>query len=413
MSNPYEIYDLKRNPFPFKAIASLRLEDIGPFVPFKKGITKNLEFLIKATMETKRWIGIPLVGPIGSGKTRLLIHLKDLMKKKYGKKIKCIIIENPGLSLREFYSKFITELIETREIIYIIITKFENEILKILKSNFRTSVTSYLNGESIYLAGNLKKTYEDIKNTFIKDIISDEDVALSLAILSVYYIVNEGVYSPHINFSKEIDLTSDYRAALDFLKGKKISERHADRLGYISRQLSDPRIANYSFASIIKILKLDGTEVVFLFVDQFEKIIEKLSKKDKLDLLDSYRSLIDNNLFNFSAIFGCTTESWVVSEQVNPSFADRFNKTIEIPKIDIVMAKNLVKKYSDLHRISKKYIGTYFPFNEKSIRKILEESDSIRDFLENCFKILYRAAHDKEKKITENLVSKFIRLGII
>ncbi len=399
--NPFQRYGLKNNPFPDPAIISLSEGERMPYVSFNGDLTKRIKTKVADTIQSGRWGGIPLVGPLGSGKTRLLAYLKKELKDEYGDRLICVPIDNPGTDFRTFYSKFISGVLKRKSIEKNILRKFKDD----LRDYFSAGGRKKYHGEEYFeiSSSKLYETYEKICDFLISNEIAlDEDISRSLSILTYNYIIDENIFQNKV-LKENINLTRNHRTAKKFLKGDKIGKRDADELNYTSRKLSKSEIINYSVKSIINTLTLGESEIVFLFLDQFEKTIQNLSEKKFINLLDDYRSLIDSNLFNFSALFACTTESWFEATEANPSFADRFSDAAEIPPMNLEMAKNLVSEYIRAKRTSKEEKEIY-PFTEDGIAKVFEHSDNPRDFLENCHSMIEIAAYEEENIINGEFV---------
>lgn len=403
--NRFTIYGLEYNPFPQVAIAN-RMNP-GPFVVFSKKFMENLKILIDSSIDKKAWGGIPLIGVVGSGKTRLLYEIWNMYR--IYRRVKILIIENPGLSLIDFYAMIVSEVIKDEEFLTAILNRYKENLLHI--------ITKYSQRTLEYPAKkrfNLDRReiiYDTLSELMNKDgLIFDKSIAKSFGIICFYNIVSKkDFFKETVVFSGPIkELVRDYRTATNFLQGHQISESLSARLKYERRRLDEKMIIDFGLKAIINVYRLIGYEMLFLLVDQFERIIEQLSTRRMLNLLDGYRNLIDRNLENLSAIFTCTTESWFESAKAYPSFKDRFTDPVEIPRITLDTARKIVIAYCDQCRISDKYQNDLFPFDEATISYILSKSPTVRDLLEYCHIVLFKASLNKIPKIDEKSVIKLL-----
>jgi hypothetical protein len=229
----------------------------------------------------------------------------------------------------------------------------------------------------------------------------DPSLSKAMAVICTYSVIDKkDLLGKNMRFIGQIkEVEEDYRIARNFLKGVRITRNEANRLGFEDRELSDKMIIDYAIRAFVNVYKSQGCKMLFLLVDQFERVIEQLPTRTMLGLLDSYRSLIDRNLENFSAIFACTTESWFESASAYGSFKDRFTDPVVIPKITLEIAQKLVIAYCDSFRLSDEHKGSLFPFDKDSILFILRKSLSTRDFIENCHMILLKASLKQQSGI--------------
>lgn len=403
--NMFAIYGLKYNPFPQVAIAN-RMNP-GPFVAFDKKFMENIQVLIDSSIDNKAWGGIPLIGVVGSGKTRLLFKIHDTYRSN--RQVKFLTIENPGLSLTEFYAMMINEVTKDEEFLTAIFNRYKENLLHII-SKYSQKTLEYPS-KNLFSLNRREIIYDTLSELMNRDnLILDESIAKSFGIICCYNIVvKKDFFKETVAFSGPIDkLVREYRIAMGFLQGHLIPESFSTALKYKKRQLNGRMIIDYGLKAIINVYRLIGYEMLFLLVDQFERIIEQLPTRSMLNLLDGYRNLIDRNLENLSAVFACTTESWFESAKAYPSFKDRFTDPVEIPRITLDAARKIVIAYCDQCRISDKYQNSLFPFDDSAISYILSKSGTVRDLLENCHIVLFKASLNKIPKIDEKSVIELL-----
>lgn len=403
--NRFARYGLKQNPFPEVAIASR--DEPGPFVTFDEEFMKKLSFLIESSINQKAWGGIPLVGKVGSGKSRLLLEI--YRKYKESKQVKLVPIDNPGLSLKSFYSIIVEEILRDTNVVAFLFSRYKENILEIVRKHGQKMIL--YPSKPVFDLERKEVIYDTLSNLMWEEqIFLDESLGRCFAIIIAYEVVTKKDY-----FRDEISFTGstagifqDQSFAWEFLKGGRLPRNVAARLKCQTQEIEEKNIVNFGVRSLSRLLRLMGFEMIFLLVDQFERVIEQLPTRTMLSLLDGYRSLIDKNLENFSAVFACTTESWFESAKAYPSFKDRFTDPLEIPKIKSDIAKKLVIAFCDRYRISDEYKGSTFPFTDAAISYILERSDTIRDFLENCHMVLLQASIKPLPRITDKNVAQLL-----
>jgi hypothetical protein len=403
--NRYARYGLKQNPFPEVAIASK--DEPGPFVIFDEKFMKRLIFLIESSLSQKAWGGIPLVGKVGSGKSRLLFEIYKRYKES--KQVKLILIDNPGLSLKNFYSVILEEALKDPNLVPFLFHRYRENLLEI--------VTQHGHKTLMYpsaLAFDLEKReviYDALASLMHEEeVFLDESLGRCFAIAITYEIVTKKDYfKDEVSFVGSTEgIFQDHSLALEFLKGGRLPRTVSVRLKCPTQEMEERTIVNFGIKSLCRLFRLMGYGMIFLLVDQFERIIEQLPTRTMLSLLDGYRSLVDKNLENFSAVFACTTESWFESVKAYPSFKDRFTDPLEIPKVTAETARRIVIAFCDPSRISRQYKNSIFPFSEGSISYILEKSDTIRDFLENCHLVLLQASIKLLPKIEDANITGFL-----
>jgi len=403
--NKFARYGLKNNPFPEVAIANF--DDLRPFIPFDEKFMKEIFVLIDSSISQKAWGGIPLVGKIGSGKTRLLFEVYE--RYRQSDRVKLIFVDNPGLSLKDFYAVIVGKVLEDKSLLTFLFQRYKENLMEIISRRPQTSLE--YPSKIIFDISKRGIIYDALNNLMCEEeIFPDQSLARSFAIVLAYEITSKKEYfKDKISFVGSMqELLNDYRSAKDFLDGVRLPRRESARLKFEKRELDERTIINSGIKSLIRIFKLKGYEMLFLLIDQFERVVEQLPTRSMLSLLDGYRSLIDKNLENFSAVFACTTESWFESAAAYPSFKDRFADPAEIPKVTLEVAQKIVVAYCDEYRISSEYKGLPFPFDQKSISYIFTKSETIRDFLENCHMVLLKASLKSVSKIDEKSITQLL-----
>ena len=404
----YKRYDLRSNPFPMKAIAGSGIT--GPFLNISEDVKNRIEEFVSGVLSTKKWGGLPIVGPVGSGKTRMLLKIKEDMESnpQIKRTIAIYYLENPGPDIRVFYGK-VLETIKLNNLIRILAKIYETDLLAKLDSNCQKR-KDVLGNALLYVTADLK-LFDDVTDLFIEKRFSlNQDIAKSLAVLSLEYVMdNISTILPNLRIVRDEKKYQDYRgAAEDYLTGRTISKKDRNLLKLSSSGLSNHEIIKYAFPMILEILMLDEKNMLLILLDEFENIVGSRTKTR--DFLNDLRSVVDNNLLNFSMILGCMVDAWLTSTRTDIGFSERFADSVELPKLKFETAKEIVILYLDAERITDEKRGTIFPFTESAIRYMLANGfDTPRKLLEKCYEMLAKA--DKEtyeinEKTIESLIPK-------
>jgi len=189
-------------------------------------------------------------------------------------------------------------------------------------------------------------------------------------------------------------------AAWKFCIGKTLSKGEAKGLGLVSESLSEDEIVRYVFPSLIQILNRNGIAMLFLLIDEVEKIATK-SESKTFAFLENLRSLIDNNLNGFCMMFSCQTEALEILASTSPALSDRMSEIVDLDPLDLPSAILLIEDYLRTARIERYRGSSLSPFDEPAVDVIDHSSKgSIRYILQNCNTILEHAALRPEIKKT-------------
>lgn len=199
-------------------------------------------------------------------------------------------------------------------------------------------------------------------------------------------------------------------AAWRFCIGKSLLKTEAKNLGLVSEKLSEDEIIRYVFPSLIQILNKNGISMLFLFIDEMEKIATKTENK-RFESLENLRSLIDNNLNGFCMIFSCLTEAWEVLSSTSPALSDRISEIVDLDPLDSAGTVLLLEDYLETARIPTYEGNSLFPFDEAAVARInLISKGSIRYILQNCNTIVEHVTLDPKTKdmISAQFVQKIL-----
>jgi len=391
VENPYQRFSLTRNPFPKSAIADPH--SMPFFSRSRKEALERIREFILYSYRSKRWSGLVLSGEYGSGKSHTLFYIYDQVNRQLGNLERdqaiAIYIEHPGDTINDLYGEFMEKIGRERFVDYVAKT-LQKPALEILKQFAYQKFIDLEEGAGDAL-GKLKQLGKRIipskkniawdalsKNLISNNIILHRDLAKCLVV-----IVTEN--NPIL-----------VNSAWNFVIGKKLGKHETETLGLLSQEVSEDEIIKYIFPSVINILDSNGVSIIFLLLDELEKIASK-SKQTAFTFLENMRSLIDNNLSHFSMVMGCVSESWEIIRNLSPGLADRIGEVIELRPLSDSEVRLLIEDYLSLARTRDFEGEPYAPFCMDSLREVnLISKGSVRYVLENCHMILERASIDPD-----------------
>ena len=406
IENPYQRFSLTRNPFPRSAIADPHSAEF--FSRSRKEALEHVREFVLYSYRSKKWAGLIISGEYGYGKSHILFYVFDEINKQLGNLDKdraiAIYIEHPKDTINELYSDFIEQIGRDRFMDYVAKT-LEKYLLESLE---RFTYSKPLTPEegSMDSVRKLKELGNRLipskKNiaweTFARDIVSKNiilhrDFAKCLAVMMTEHdpiLVN---------------------SAWNFLIGKRTGRREAKILGLLSEMASEDEIIKYVFPSVINILNNNDISMIFLLLDELEKIAPK-PKQAAFEFLENMRSLIDNNLRHFSMIMSCVSEAWEILQGLSPGLVERISEVTELKPLSNLEAQILTEDFLGLAR-KKGFSGDAFaPFTRDSLDEINHISKgSVRYILENCHIILESASIDEniDRTIDRDYVMKVLR----
>ena len=201
------------------------------------------------------------------------------------------------------------------------------------------------------------------------------------------------------------------RLAEKFISGDKLTAPENKILNLTLTELSPTDIAKRIFPNILRILHDYGEEfnMIFVFVDEFEKIVLGMNKARRFEFLEDLRNLIDYNLSQFSLVLGCSTEAYEAIRGTSPAFADRNRDVVDLPHIKTLAdMKSLVEIYL-LDKRTPNFSGpSTHPFSDSALIAISRnENGSPRYILEACHKILNFGLQSNAKIIDDAMLKNW------
>lgn len=424
-------YMLIENPFPSSAIASRNRIFFGRPIKFRTELFMNIARRVVHTARSGRYNGMVVLGDFGLGKSYTLYYFNELINKqlgdKEGAKSLALYISAPGTTLNDFLSDFLEE-IDIDIFFNSIFTEYKEGIRDIFKSLYKESLPSENRFRELYYMRTIPwseiiSNLDEIESlSQVKDIIGkipfyrQDDIVSKLSSGLAKLLVDNGdLTNPDFSYCLSLLIFSnsseDIRMAKKFIKGERLNATEIKKLGLMSNQLSPSDISRRIFPDLLRILNTKGEKynMIFVFIDEFERIISSLKGAKRFEYLEDFRTLIDYNLNQFSLILGCTPDAYDAIKGTSPAFADRNRDILDLPRITSVEnIRDLLEMHMNEKRVSGYDGDEIYPFNNESLSIIIDqERGSPRYILEACHKILIYALNEGADNIDKELVGRW------
>jgi len=406
VENPFKRFNLSRNPFPKSAVADSTSERF--FSRCRKKALEQMRDFIVYVYASRRWAGLVLKGEIGSGKSHMLFYVASEITRQLGELEKdralAVYVESPKDSINDLYQDIMEKLgrdfFEAK--VAAAIEEKAEKILKNLPRQYFLPTTEVIPQDPLYRLRKMGKGIgESLKDKALNDLAKE---------LSNERLVQHRDFARCLGILAVDDDQEKRNAAWNFCIGKAISKTEAKGLGLVSEKLSEDEIVRYVFPSLIQILNKNGVGVVFLLIDEVEKIATMPTRRT-FAFLENLRSLVDNNLSGLCIIFSCLAESWDILASTSPALSDRMSEIVDLDPLDSKDTILLIEDYLKVARINPNQGKPLSPFDEAAVGKInLDSKGSIRYILQNCNTVLEHAAlHPEIKdKISTQFVEKIL-----
>jgi len=363
--SPFEIYRLRRNPFP-PAATGIDIEDNLWMPPSWKAKVDKYFNELSAGDGVKAF---PIIGDYGSGKTVLL---QGYLKRFFDdKRIKSFYFENPGVQFYDLANNLLRTLGRY---------EFSKALWELCKLHLRPRVQTTLFPLTFEEMLSQLKTKDDregkarelsriLKNNL--GITDDEEISYRLASMVI-----ETKNRPYF----------EYR---EFIAGQK---------GSLVAEKAEHKYFKAIIKSIITIYSVEG--VAFL-IDEFEDIAipKRMPRNKSYEYLATLRHLIDiSETENLWIAIAMTQEAAEASKAMNPPLWERFTHSetnaLSLDPLTGNDAKELIIWWLNRAREPERSL---FPFSEDFI-SLLEQRPDIRlprSIVKLCFFAISKAIQDK------------------
>ena len=378
----WERYGLIENPFPAAAIARRSQLFFGIMNKFRFELFQQIARKVVQTARTGRYLGIVIRGEFGLGKTHTLYYFSELINKQLASvedmKSIAIYLKSPGHELNEFFGNFLDE-IDLDDLLSHLYLASQEKISYLSKDAWEKSKTV---------------DYTEDPDVFREALNTGDSLDMIKKVASI--LIEEGFFS-NLDFAFCLSVlllcnNPEYRRIANaFVHGSRVTKAEVKKLGLSAVSLTTADIYKRVFPDILSLLKKQAKyNMVFVFVDEFEKIVKSLTPRGRFELLEDFRALIDSNLVRFSLVLGCSTEAYEKITETSGAFADRNREIFDLPRIrKPTTTRELIEPYLRSSRTANFKKGSIFPFTSSALKIITEKEDgSPRKILEACHDLL-------------------------
>lgn len=417
----FEKFNLIENPFPSEPVVNKDSNDkringnIFEFEIRRKEYDQILINFLKQPLNNPNHIRIGLLRDSsyigrGNGKSAFLINLQQNINKDYCLDIsnninKCFAIylsPEPGGRTKTFYN-FVDSVA-----LSIFDSNIIDESLAILRLGAISEINPGLNVKKEFSSDEEIVSKLNSENWYEKKKISLIDI--NDKILNNTFLQELPPQFPL--FQMPNMFTPDLVSKKNFKEYYNGLKKGKERLDFI-------------FTHLIRLFLAAGFNGAFLLVDDFERIPDFQSSRQKKDFSLELRSCIYDGMYlnsrigfyNLFLVFHAgvqrlISEAWAESGMENrvpisPSIASKH--IIIFDKLSEQHAKLLLKKYLDEYRINKSMKNELFPFTIEAVGKMGELSEyNASKILKLAFNLLDKAADDSKQK---QIDLKFVMLN--
>lgn len=390
----FEKIGLKFNPFPIGGEPSRE----QPYVQISKDVTNQIVDFVDSVTSRKRWHGLSVIGDNGTGKTRLFFSLEENINRQL-KYANAVYINDPPSDPVRFFQKVINST-NLDKLIHLIVNKPENglEFEKIVDKNIKHQMT--VTGLKKAQIADEKKLINDISIFLADKLKIDENLRKAYSILIIHFLALDIFKEKEIEFSLKDSAISEINEVKRYVSGEPLQKSILDKLGLKNLNVGDSIMEKIIFPAYLEFNHFAGKEVVYILIDEFQFVIENVSKSKIASILEMIIATAQSNPSGFCMVLACLPDSWNYATRISNSFSERFSKQISMPPLKKEIALDMIKKYLDFGRIEDR--DDLYPFNEEAVFKLLQLSQyNVRDFLILSGNLLNIFAQDEKAKVID------------
>lgn len=384
----YEKLHLRFNPFPPAAIAQFT-----QFEPVDDSIKHQIEYFIKVTYQKGEneqigeYAGLTIIGEYGFGKTHLMKYIEGIIRSLNDEK------EIDFKALTTFIDKPDDE---PQNIVHKIIEGLEPDNLRrLIWSSIHPHIISF-------------EQRDDFIKNFIRPTIltnSNYDELFEIPVLCnplIFYEKFRSVggdlkkiqdASKKVIYDQIVDDTTLADRYISLIFPEKRTESNWDILtGYISSKDIQSKEVKF-LNSVIKILRGNGYNMLYVFIDEFEDL-GKLKGAKLTNYINTLNTMI-NRQRKWAVIVSLTQEALDVIKTESPPLYDRI-ATIEVrlKPLTLDSAKKLVNSYLGFAKTDEQAPNQ---FNDNLVTEMLKRTEgNYRSFIKLANKVVEFAADDAQ-----------------
>jgi Cdc6-like AAA superfamily ATPase len=378
----YSRLNLTGNPFPYSGIP----EQTPEIYVGQEDVLNKISNVLSPVIKYGRSSHLIISGSYGNGKSHTLRYIQSQIKKQFenSEYNKPVVgyIGQPGESMLDIYRDFIYDI-----------------------------GPDYLKGNAQKYIGNCAvqlsregKIEEKIKNNEGWNSIESGDVLLSDVIPEAMIKLSAKTKFP--DFSRAfLNLAYEENSitSWEWISGESIEYSRRREINLTTN--IGKRLSQRAFLALKNTLELTDNTPLILLIDEFE-YIETLQTKNKQNMLNSIRHLMDLNPFGLSIVMACAPDVWekIISEY--HAFSERIGKEVNLKPLTRENVGEFIVSYLNLKRkLGSDSLG---PFTDSAIDKIFVQGQgNARQIITICSNLLDLSIKEG-KKIDEDFVNSIL-----
>lgn len=372
--NPFAIYGLTGNPFPAQPVASPSGYDFNEKIRVRE-LEQIRDKFLAPSMQGEP-MNLWVIGPMGLGKSVLLLGVRDVINARFGDNAIAIYIYSPIAGVSSIYTDFVNDLVMGRL----------GEVLARLARLALKRNPKLLNREKT------EETQKTRRETFksLSEAITEGALDLDGVIDEIKKVIFEKF--PYLD-TKIVGLLMEYLRSPESFEDLR-NVKPADRLSYL--------------IGLVHLLHLAGFRMIYLFIDQLEMGWGKWTKTQKDRFAIDVRELVVRTKPLLSVEVTCNED--IISDletnypQLLRPLPKKPDREVYVGPFNFPAVKKLIDWYLDKKRVDKNF-AELAPFDEEAVREIYERTArNTFEILSACHGVLNYAAQHGIKLITKELI---------
>lgn len=371
----YEKLNLQENPFPYSPVP----EDLPDVYSGQEHVKNALKATIGSAISTGKSNHLVITGKYGNGKTHTLKYAKKLVKQESD--AISGYVSQPGEGFIDIYHEFVYDLGYeffqdlAHEYLLHVIEEYDIPMEENIDSG--EELEEAIDEGEVLLSDIIPPAMKDLKD-------KSEFADFSRAFIHLVY-----------------EDTSLY--AWQWISGEGLRYEQRKEME-IHTNIDDSIKAVRAFTSIKNIMQFLDYGTVCVFIDEFEAI-ERLNSRQKQNVLNNLRHVIDMNPQGTSIVIGCAPEVWQEVMSEYHAFSERIGKEESLRPLDRGMAENLIQDYLETYAQDGEEVIN--PYTEDAVEKLLELSQgNTRQLISLCGQCLDSIVKADETEVTAQTVEK-------
>ena len=387
----YASLGLARNPFPFASISSP--EEVAFLPPLTENEKEFIEKFLAAPKPAILWIS----GEYGSGKTHLLLWIRQFITDFGGGLLAAYYISNPGRSPTELAQQFMSAVGRedlSHKIRQIVIRRFHNDT--------RARGEQQVINEIRLGQGTL---YSQEVQHLIEVLVRPDSQVNDVAWLDAARLLFsnwQGVvsYASRALMAEGVGVATvcDELAAFAFESQGMDEHAWAALIGGKKRGTST---FEDQFRALVQVLIASGYRKVFLLIDEMEDLLVsgRLTSRQKTDYLATLRILLDESLAQLGVVMAGVEAAWEALKSLYAPMKWRTSFRVELPRLNRTVATDLVRRYLDRSRVNEG--DSIEPFDADAVGAAVKLSEgNRRRFIAICYQAVEQAAASHSQRVT-------------